>query len=326
MSNFIDIASKINNNINDKSYFYKYCYDIISNEITFKHKICYKRDEYIEYVLNMKNKIKYEYCIDYIRKIGIKLNTDNINDFQNYIFYTNYNLSYFNVQLINIYKYKKSINDYVNIIYYIYFCYVQCLLNFVRIDYSYYYSFTKGIYNFYNINKNDINTYHDIIQNQINYVDKLIMNYEKLCKKFFIKWIDYVLNKVNNYKNSFKLFNCTQSKTKYMYSCITNINKYSKEYQQLVNVLYLESDILLILENKYYNKNREYFNNLNCDKSQSIQYIESKKELFNLFFQYLSINNPTYIVNEYEDFENNNSIDYIYYKSLYDYVPLSEIN
>lgn len=277
-----------------------------------------------------KNYISFHHLKNYI-DIGKKLlNNYNVIKFETFCVYIYNKISYLSINIINIYKYRKLIYDFIDLFNYLYYTYIQILLNFLRIDLEYYYSIKKGRFNKYNIKRYTIDTYLDILKNQISYIEKFIYAYIDFCNKYLSKWVDLVSYKIDIYNNDimnkiqksndiccfnniyYYYYKCIrkigllQSKTKFMYNNITNIEKYINEYHLLIHVLFMESDLTLYIENKNYLKNILFYNK----NSSNLDYIINdndinnlnKKDIFKMYFEILSQLQPKFIENEIDDF------------------------
>jgi len=251
-----NLNSIITNKISTKSHNSKtkiriteFIYDILLKYELKDKLIKYSKSDYIELLEKNKNIISY-YYLDCFLKNQTFLKTTTITQFEifcNYIFFNTKCIHLINYRVYKLFYYIKDI---ILIYNYIYFCYIQCVLNFFRIDFNYYYSFKKA--KFYKYKLNNHETYKGILNTQMSYIELCIDNYNKLVDKFFNRWIDYVLYKINyEYPNSnmcIKYF-CITNRSSMMYNTITKYCLYAREYYKLIYVSYSESKLFDIMDN-----------------------------------------------------------------------------
>jgi len=288
----------------DKISVYSYLLDLLyGNEIK---KADINKKEYLLLVENNRNVMNYFFMMKFIKNSEFLMNL-NINNFEIYCEYIFFNTSYFYYLNINVYRYLEFIKKLIKIYNYIYFSYIQVILNFIRIDYKYYYSFRKGQFVKYNFS--DYETYKNIINDQINYVESCIDNYNSYVLKFFNRYIDYIIYTLEQYEKKnrticYKFF-LKQSNADIMYKTTIQYIRNSKINYKILENCYIDSQLLLNIENDNYKKHYETFNNLThniyiCEN----EYNNDKNTLYKIYLEQLSHLNPKYFHSDIlEDFD-----------------------
>jgi hypothetical protein len=285
----------------DKMSVYSYLLDLLYNNETKRADI--NKKDYLVLVENNRNVMNYFFLMKFIKNSEFLMNL-NINNFEIYCEYIFFNTSYFYYLNIHVYRYLQFIKKFIKIYNYIYFSYIQVILNFIRIDFKYYYSFRKGKFVKYNFS--DYETYKNIIDDQIVYVESCIDNYNSYVLKYFNRYIDFIIYTLEQYDNK-KCYKCIfrQSNADIMYKTTIQYIRNAKMNYKILENCYIESQLLLNIENDNYKKHLETFENLThniyiCEN----EYNNDKNTLYKIFMEQLSHINPKYFYSDIlEDFD-----------------------